>query len=420
MKILYRTLIVFFSSITLAKAQMNYSFTATTNTYTSITGTVPFLSGNENDPFADEGFATNIPIGFSFGYNSSNTYTEVSISTNGFISFGTLNDSYITNNLATGVTGQRPIVAPLWDDINLQSTNNIKYTTTGSAPNRVFIVEWVNARWGFGASAACISFQVKLYETSNWIEFAYKQETGTPVSPSASVGLTAIGTGNNNFISLSNLTAAPSVSTTTEVTTIATKPATNQSYIFKPGTLPVSISNFSVAREKNNHLIQWQTTSEISNAYFDVERSANGIQFSSIGKLNAKSVQGNSNTNLLYNITDNRPLTGINYYRLKQVDKDGKSMYSSVISIKNTSANIGSISLYPNPVKSKLNIQLNDFDAADITVSIFNVYGQQMMQVKSTNSGLIVLDVAHLVTGIYTVKISNAKSNGFLMERFVK
>lgn len=408
--------------VAMVKAQMNYSFTPATNTYSSISGTVPTLTGNGNDPLADEGYANAVPIGFSFTYNGSTTYTTVAISTNGFISFGALSDSYVTNNLKNGAAGQRPIVAPLWDDINLQSTNNLKYTTTGTAPNRVFTVEWLNARWGFGASAACISFQVKLYETTNWIEFAYKQESGTPVSPSASVGLTSTGTGNNNFISLGNTSAAPTVSTTVEETAIAAKPATNQSYIFKPGTLPVSISSFSVTREKNNHVVQWQTVNEINNAFFEVERSANGIQFSSIAQQQSKAVQGNSITSLQYSVDDKYPLAGTNYYRLKQVDKDGKTMYSPIVSIKNSHSANASISLFPNPVKSKLNIQLNNLNSADVTVGVYNIYGQLVLQSKNNNiqNTTLSIDVSNLTTGIYTVRVFDAKSNSYLTERFVK
>lgn len=422
MRTILKFVLLFFVPFAAVKAQMNYSFTPATNTYSSISGTTPILTGNNNDPIADEGFVNAIPIGFSFTYNGGTSYTEVAISTNGFISFGTLSDSYVTNNLTSGASGQRPIIAPLWDDMNLQTTNNLKYTTTGTAPNRVFTVEWLNTRWGFGASAACISFQVKLYETTNWIEFAYRQESGTPVSPSASVGLTATGTGNNNFISLGNVTSTPNVSTTAETSTINTKPATNQSYIFKPGTLPVSISSFSVVREKNNHVVQWQTANEINNAFFEIERSANGIQFSSIAQQQSKAVLGNSTTLLQYSIDDKNPLSGINYYRLKQVDKDGKIMYSSIISIKNSQSANASISLFPNPVKNKLNIQLNNLNATDVTVGIYNIYGQLVTQSKSSviQSNILAIDVTSLTTGIYTIRVFDTKSNSYLTERFVK
>jgi hypothetical protein len=406
-------------------AQMNYSFSASTATYASISGgTSPFLSGNGIDQLADEGYATNIPIGFSFNYNNSGVFTQVSISTNGFISFADLTDAYVVNNLTSGVVGQRPIVAPLWDDINLQTTANLKYTTTGSAPSRIFTVEWLNARWGFGASSACISFQVKLYETSNWVEFAYRQESGTPASPSASVGLTAVGTGNSNFISLSNLSVSPIVSVSNEVNSISTKPNTNQSFIFKPGTLPITINSFNVSKEKGVHYLQWQTVSEINNSFFEVQRSANGIQFTTINQLMSKAIDGNSSSVLQYNYADIKPLDGINYYRIKQTDKDGKFSFSSIISIKNNTNDLASISLYPNPVKNKLNIQLNNAGIGQISISVLNAFGQQVIQKNnliSTNNNIISLDVSQLVTGIYSVKVVNNETNkSYTIKRFVK
>ncbi|MCU0322813.1 MAG: hypothetical protein MUE72_10370, partial [Chitinophagaceae bacterium] len=233
--------ILFFISLLFAAntiiAQMNFSFTPNTGSFnTIINGSTPFFSGNGSDPLADEGFANDVPIGFSFMYNTNAAYTKVSISTNGFLSFKELSDAHVNNNLLNGAVNERPIVAPLWDDLDVQSTTNINYTTTGSAPNRIFTVQWLNAKWGFGAANAAISFQVKLYETSNWIEFIYKTETGSPLSPSASVGLTANGTGNNNFLSIASLGSNPNVSTTNEVNNIVAKPSNNQSYIFKIGT----------------------------------------------------------------------------------------------------------------------------------------------------------------------------------------
>ena len=412
-------------STVFVQAQINYSFTPTTATYTAVSGgTVPFLSGNGSDPLADEGFVNSIPIGFTFTYNSAASFTELAISTNGFISFGILTNAYAQNNLSSGAIGERPIVAPLWDDINLQSTANLKYITTGVAPNRVFTIEWANARWGFGATNACISFEIKLYESSNWIEFAYKQETGTPSSPAASIGLTAINTGNNNFLSLNNESNNPTPNLTTEVTTIAGKPATNQIYQFKPGTLPVNISMFNVTKSNGYNTLQWQTISETNNYGFELQRSIDGVNFSKIVFVNSKANLGTSNTFTNYTANDSKPFDGINYYRLKQIDNDGRFNFSNIVSTKNSLANSwATIALYPNPVKEKLTILVNTNIQENIFISIFNMYGQQIFAINklvASGSTPINIEIKNLPQGLYTLKINGQKNETPISKTFIK
>lgn len=405
-------------------AQMNFSFTPSIGTFNEIsTGTSPFFSGNGNDPLADEGFVNAVPIGFSFKYNSGNNYTELSISTNGFISFKELSDAHVLNNLNNGAIGERPIVAPLWDDLDVQSTNNITYITTGIAPNRVFTVQWLNAKWGFGASSAAISFQVKLYETLNWIEFVYRTEIGSAVSPAASVGLTANGTGNNNFISLGAITNSPSVSTTTEVANLSTKPTTGQAYTFKPGTLPTLLHAFKVTKEKNAHIVSWQTLQEMNNAGTYIERSTDGSQFSSLGFVTSKANNGNSYNSINYSFSDNTPLIGNNYYRLKQVDKDGTIYYSSIYVLKYAEGIGFSMSLFPNPVKNKLQIMLNGMQQEEVKIQISSINGLSIIQSKNyiiSSNESISFDVSNLPEGVYTVTLVNMVTNQIQTKRFIK
>ena len=405
-------------------AQMNFSFTPSIGTFTEITtGTSPFFSGNGNDPLADEGYVNAVPIGFSFKYNSGNNYTELSISTNGFLSFNELSSAYVVNNLSSGAVGERPIIAPLWDDLDLQTTNNITYLTTGTAPNRVFTVQWLNAKWGFGASNAAISFQVKLYETLNWIEFVYRAEAGSSVSPAASVGLTANGTGSNNFISLATITNSPNVSTNTEVANITSKPSTGQVYTFKPGTLPTTLNGFRVTKEKNVHVMNWQTLQEINNAGAYVERSADGNQFSSLGFVASKAINGNSAITLNYLFVDNQPLKGNNYYRLKQVDKDESIQYSSIYVLKFVDGVGFTLNLFPNPGKNKLQVTLTGMQQEEVSIQISSINGLSIMQSKNyltSGSAYINFDVSNLPTGVYIVTVLNMATNQIQTKRFIK
>ena len=154
----------------------NYAFAATQSAYTSIYGTVVSLTGNGTDAVQDEGYANNIPIGFPFNYLGVN-YTAISASTNGFASFEALTSAYFSNNLSTGIA-PRPLLAPLWEDLALSAITDMQYLTTGAAGNKVFILQWSNVLYDFGAGTASASFQIRLYETTNKIEFIYLSLAG--------------------------------------------------------------------------------------------------------------------------------------------------------------------------------------------------------------------------------------------------
>ncbi len=122
---------------------------------------------------------------------------------------------------------------------------------------------------------------------------------------------------------------------------------------YTPITLPIELSVFEAIQNDHKVRINWTTSSEINNSYFVLERSYNTELFKPIFTREGK---GNSSTNQYYSFEDENPLSGTNYYRLKQVDYDGQFSYSKIISIdlKNTASENASLnnsfSIYPNPV----------------------------------------------------------------------
>jgi len=407
--------------------QLNYAFTASASNFSYIgsDGNFVFLSGNGVDALADEGYANEIPIGFSFKFNGVN-YSELSVSTNGFITFGTLSGADVLNNLTSGGIGYRPIIAPLWDDLDLQNTTNLKYTTIGSAPNQVFIMEWANAKWGFGSASASLSFQVRLYEGTNIVEFVYKDEGGTPSSPSASIGLTAEATGANNFISLNNTSTAPAASKTTETTTINNKPSNGQSYRFNPNSIvPVVLKNFTGKRVKDNlNQLSWQTESEVNNWGFGIERSADQVHFSSIGFVDTKVAGGNSASTVYYTFNDEQPVNGTSYYRLQQKDKDGHTSYSTVVAVKAVNKDWVNVLVYPNPTKDLLKMQLNADIKGSINITISDASGKKLIQqqqnVDGVNTTSVTTNVAQLPAGTYWITLMHTETGNQLVKSFVK
>lgn len=205
-----------------------YTFAASTTTFTPI-------AGSEINTIEDDDIISSpIPLNFDFVFGGI-AFNTLRASSNGYLSFNPYilnnNSSFSFDDLSGSIA--RPLIAPLWDD--LQGTGGqASYVTTGTAPNRVFTIEYLNWKWSYSAAAAGISFQVKLYETSNKIEFIYRSEVGALNLPSASIGLAFANSGTGNFVSLNNATASPTASTTTVTSSIATKPASGQVYSFTP------------------------------------------------------------------------------------------------------------------------------------------------------------------------------------------
>ena len=136
--------------------------------------------------------------------------------------------------------------------------------------------------------------------------------------------------------------------------------------------LPVTLLNFSGEKQQNNNKLFWKTETEINNDYFELERSYDAINFEKIAEINGA---GNSNNTLSYDELDfgyNRSKL-ISYYRLKQVDFDGKNSYSNIVALENDTK-LNDILIYPNPATNFLNItNVND----ELTVyQIYSVEGK--------------------------------------------
>lgn len=173
--------------------------------------------------------------------------------------------------------------------------------------------------------------------------------------------------------------------------------------------LPVELTSFTGEERDCATQLNWQTATETNSHFFVVERSANGINFSEIGRVNAA---GNSQTLVNYDFTDDNPNIQ-NYYRLKQVDLDGTYEYSEVIRI-NTSCFDGTVSdildIYPNPVSSAGQINMSVFAKTNQSahITILNVDGKNLLT-KQINmiEGINALhySVSELPAGTYFIRL---------------
>ncbi len=226
MKHIYKIIVILFLAANWCQAQIGYNFTPVAGAFVTVSGAATTLHGS----LIDDAIAVSTPIGFTFQFGCVN-YTSFQASSNGVLFLGTAGAfSNAFNNLNT--SSDRPAIAPLWDDLKTSGTGNVRYELTGVNPNRVLKVEWLNMLWAYTAASPAISFQAILYETSNRIEFVYRQEPGAIVVNGASIGIS--GTASGDFYSLNGTGGAPSASKLVETTSLVTKPATGQIYRWDP------------------------------------------------------------------------------------------------------------------------------------------------------------------------------------------
>ncbi|MBX3253522.1 MAG: T9SS type A sorting domain-containing protein [Chitinophagaceae bacterium] len=169
--------------------------------------------------------------------------------------------------------------------------------------------------------------------------------------------------------------------------------------------LPVSFVSFSVKGDGCKVKLQWQTGMEQNNSHFVVERSSNGQQFTTIARVESV---GNSNSLQTYHFTDDAPVTGaVNYYRVTQVDFDGKQKSTDVRSIRmQCDGSAVALRAYPNPVSNQLNIQTGK---TVVQVNVLTTNGQPVLKhVPSRNTGGTFSISMHAVqSGIYLLQLIN-------------
>jgi hypothetical protein len=275
-KYYYLTLFLIISHITVS--QFNYTFSAISGTYNSVeSGTIAPLTASFSPtrPILDEGFSNSIPIGFTFQYNSIN-YNSIHLNTNGFASLGaqflastTQDPAYDVNELRS-VAGYKvaikPVLAPFWDNLLLNSATDLTYITSGSAPNRIFTAQWKNAIWQSGNSA--ISFQLKLYETSNTIEFIYEPQADLGgAGKSASIGISTEipqiideEIAPLTFQSLNSSLPTATINISFETDNIAAKPSSGQIFRFTPLPCMPASGIFLTGFDSHSATINWAAT----------------------------------------------------------------------------------------------------------------------------------------------------------------
>ena len=122
------------------------------------------------------------------------------------------------------------------------------------------------------------------------------------------------------------------------------------------GVLPVNLVSFTGVNQGSYNKIQWITSEEVNSDYFDLERSTDGINFSTTATIRSQNSGSSSNKHYAYN--DLRGNSPTYFYRLKMVDNDGSFSYSLIIRISTKQNNL--VSVYPNPAQDKITVSASD------------------------------------------------------------
>jgi hypothetical protein len=163
------------------------------------------------------------------------------------------------------------------------------------------------------------------------------------------------------------------------------------------GTLPVQLISFKGAYADDYIQLNWATASEINSDFFDIERSIEGKNFVNIGRVQA---YGTSNTLKTYQFKDELTKNVLQYYRLKQVDKDGSFQYSRIIAVSREKSTPTKV--YPNPATNLVIVEAKNADPIK-SMTIYNAIGQIVLTENRISN---VLNINTLHKGIYILELT--------------
>ena len=174
--------------------------------------------------------------------------------------------------------------------------------------------------------------------------------------------------------------------------------------------LPVQLINFEVSATLPGNLLTWTTATELNNDYFEVQRSTDGKNWTTLAEVSGN---GTTETESHYEFLDRTASTGLNYYRLQQFDYDGASEIHPTISVRTVAK--GTLAVFPNPVQDALHLRVN----APATVLVTDLMGRQIQQVNiDADASDHTLDASQWSAGTYFVTIQNGTET--ITERIVK
>jgi uncharacterized repeat protein (TIGR01451 family) len=199
---------------------------------------------------------------------------------------------------------------------------------------------------------------------------------------------------------------------------------TTNTVAFKiPGApLPVVLTAFTATAVGNRDAqLSWTTASEENSAFFDLERSLDGVSFTKVGQVAA---QGTTIAATTYAFTDKgvASLTAATvYYRLKQVDRDATATYSPVRTVSFSKAASLALSLYPNPAQYATGLDLSQLPtSASYQVQLLDATGRLVRTATLAGGQVQPLNLTELATGTYHVLVTGTRADGSALRQTLR
>jgi len=190
--------------------------------------------------------------------------------------------------------------------------------------------------------------------------------------------------------------------------------------------LPVELVYFNASLDGKRVMTAWKTASEKNNDYFTVERSADGKNFTPVGKVKGS---GNSSKPVAYSFIDQEPLTGLSYYRLRQTDFNGKTEAFELVPIRNGTSQSQTVAqtdaneiktIFPNPFHDQFTVKINAPSAGTTEVQVLNTGGtilrKVQIQAESGESEHAIRNLDNLTPGIYFIRLVNGDQVSRIMK----
>jgi hypothetical protein len=181
------------------------------------------------------------------------------------------------------------------------------------------------------------------------------------------------------------------------------------------GPTPVTLMNFNVVKKLPYIGLTWETSQEVNNRGFEIQRRVNG-NFEVVGFVDTKGLKGYSNSTLSYNYDDYENLpNGTVYYRLRQVDYDGHAAYSDIKAVRNNSREI-SVTVYPNPSNGNAKLIIPS-DAGKMDISIVDLTGRVLSRYSDFNGTK--LDINNMNPGVYMIRVQFKETGAQVIQKLI-
>ena len=176
--------------------------------------------------------------------------------------------------------------------------------------------------------------------------------------------------------------------------------------------LPISLTHFSATPKSDRIELNWATDSEQNNDYMAVEKSADALRWQELGRVAGA---GTTTQPQSYSFTDEKPLPGLNYYRLRQVDYDGRFEYHKTIAV-DFKSETGGLHLFPSPAQERLNVALPAPAEQDSELWLLDAQGRVLQRMVIPQGGTQgAFEVSALPEGVYFVRMEgDARSFRFV------